>query len=211
MKKAEHFFTDEEKEKIRRAVARAEGRSSGEIVPMVIDRSGHYLQFALTGAILFTFLIAVIAAAVWPRITASQLLLGELFTFWLFFQLIQRTGRLWSWLIPDPLMDKVVARRAEEAFYEHRLHETRDKTGLLILLSLLERRVHLLADKGIHEKVPPQTWENLAGQISAGMKEGHSCQAFCDAIEACGNLLAQYFPKRTDDTDELSNRLRVGE
>lgn len=211
MKRAEDLFTEEQKEQIRQAVIDAERRSSGEIVPMVIDRSGNYLQFPLTGAILFTFLAALAGVALRPQTTAAQLLLVEVVTFWICFKIIEKTNRLWAWLIPDSLMEKAVARRAEEAFYEHRLHETQDKTGVLIFLSLLEHRVHLLADAGIHKKVPAETWENLVRQITAGMKEGHPFESLHHAVAACGNLLAEHFPKKPGDIDELPNQLRVGE
>lgn len=211
MKKAEDFFTTEQKEQIRQAVARAEARSAGEIVPMVVDQSGHYLQFALTGAIFFAFFVAVIWMTVQPRVTAPQILLIEFFAFWLSFFLIQRVSRIWSWLVPEALKDRVVRRRAEEAFYANRLHETREKSGVLILLSLMEHRVQLLADAGIHRRVPPETWERLVQQIASGMKEGHPFEALRGAIDACGRLLAEHFPKRPDDTDELPDHLRVGE
>jgi putative membrane protein len=209
MKKAGVLFTEEQKEKIRQAVIEAEARSSGEIVPMVIDQSGHYTQFPLTGSILFTFLVALVAAVFRPHISAAELLLVELATFWICFKIIERTDRLWAWLIPDSLMEKAVARRAEEAFYEQHLHETKEKTGVLIFLSLLEHRVHLLADTGIHTKVPAETWENLVQQITSGMKKGQPFEALHHAVGACGRLLAEHFPKNPDDTDELSNELRI--
>lgn len=211
MKKAEDFFTSEQKEQIRQAVIRAEARSSGEIVPMVVDQSGHYIQFALVGAIFSAFFVAVIWMSVQPRVTAPQILLIEFFVFWVSFFLIQRVNRLWSWLIPEALKDRVVRRRAEEAFYANRLHETREKSGVLILLSLMEHRVQILADAGIHRRVAPEIWERLVQQIASGVKEGHPFEALQGAIDACGQLLAEHFPRRPDDTDELPNQLRVGE
>lgn len=211
MKNAEDFFTADQKEQIRQAVARAEARSAGEIVPMVVDQSGHYLQFALTGAIFFTFFVAVIWMTVSPWATVPQILLIEFFTFWISFLLIQRVNLIWSWLIPEGLKDRVVRQRAEEAFFSNRLHETREKSGVLILLSLMEHRVQLLADAGIHQRVAPETWEKLVQQIASGVKEGHPFEALRGAIDACGQLLAERFPKRPDDTDELPNQLRVRE
>lgn len=209
MKKADAFFTAEEKERIRQAVVQAEARSSGEIVPMVVDQSGHYIQFALTGAIFFAFLAALIAMTLRPQVTAPQILLIELFSFWAAFFIIQRVGPLWAWLVPESLKERVVRRRAEESFYAHRLHETREKSGVLILLSLMEHRVELLADVGIHQRVPPERWERLVQQIASGIKAGHPVDALVQAIDACADLLAEHFPKRPDDTDELPNQLRI--
>lgn len=207
MTRAERFFSEEEKEKIKRAVAEAEARSSGEIVPMIVDQSGHYREFLLTGLILFTFLLALIWTAIRPQTSASRLLLLEMAAFWIVLIVTRETQPLWSRLIPESLKERVVRRRAEEAFYAHRLHETRNRTGVLILVSLLERRVQILADAGIHPKVPPETWERLANRITSGMKSGQTCASFIEAIDACGRLLAEHFPRRPDDTDELPDRL----
>ncbi|MFY9269680.1 MAG: TPM domain-containing protein [Candidatus Manganitrophaceae bacterium] len=211
MKTATKLFTEEEKERIRGAVAREEARSSGEIVPMVVDRSGHYMEFVLTGAILFTFLVAVVVTFFWHRATAPQILLVEFSIFWVSFSLIRRIRPIWSWLIPDSLKDQAVRRRAEEAFYEHRLHETRDKTGILIFLSLLEHRVELLADVGIQRRVPQERWDRLVSEIALQVKAGRSFEALTNAIESCGQLLTEHFPKTPSDFDELPDHLRIEE
>jgi putative membrane protein len=93
------------------------------------------------------------------------------------------------------------------AFTEHGLHYTRDHTGILILISLLEHRVQVLADRGINQKVAPGTWNEIVGMITAGIKSSQACDAFCKAIERCGEILAAHFPRQTDDRDELPNRL----
>jgi putative membrane protein len=75
------------------------------------------------------------------------------------------------------------------------------------LISLLEHRVQVLADRGINQKVAPGTWNEIVGIITAGIKSGQACDAFCKAIERCGEILAAHFPRQTDDRDELPNRL----
>ena len=93
------------------------------------------------------------------------------------------------------------------AFTEHGLHYTRDHTGILILVSLLEHRVEVLADRGINEKVPPGTWNEVVDIIVAGLKSRHAGDAFCKAVERCGEILATHFPRQADDRDELPNKL----
>ena len=93
------------------------------------------------------------------------------------------------------------------AFTEHVLHYTRDHTGILILVSLLEHRVEVLADRCINEKVPPGTWNEVVEIITAGLKSRHADDAFCKAVERCGEILATHFPRQADDRDELPNQL----
>jgi putative membrane protein len=101
-----------------------------------------------------------------------------------------------------------VTLRAEQAFYKHGLHNTKDRTGILILVSLLERRVHVLADKGINDRVPAGTWDGLVNGIIDGIRTGQATDAICAAIAECGALLAQDSPAGSgDNPNELPDRL----
>ncbi|HEY3167522.1 MAG TPA: TPM domain-containing protein, partial [Candidatus Binatia bacterium] len=93
------------------------------------------------------------------------------------------------------------------SFTEHGLHYTRDHTGILILVSLLERRVEVLADRGINAKVEAGIWQEIVKILTDGLKSNHACDAYCKAIERCGEILAAHFPRQSDDKDELPNRL----
>ncbi|MFK5927448.1 MAG: TPM domain-containing protein, partial [Desulfuromusa sp.] len=105
---------------------------------------------------------------------------------------------------PDELTAEV-KEKAQVSFLEQGLHETRDRTGILILISLFEHRVQVLADSGINAKVPEHTWEEMVATIINGLKTGDTCDAICQAVERCGQLLQEHFPRKNDDTDELPN------
>jgi len=86
--------------------------------------------------------------------------------------------------------------------------ETRERTGILLYVSLLEHRVEVLADRGIHERVEPGTWDGVVARVLDGIRTGRAEAGLVDAITHCGELLAQHFPVQPDDSDELPNRLR---
>jgi putative membrane protein len=65
----------------------------------------------------------------------------------------------------------------------------------------------VLADRGINAKVESGTWQEIVHIVTAGLKSGQACDAFCKAIERCGEILATHFPRAADDKDELPNRL----
>ena len=65
----------------------------------------------------------------------------------------------------------------------------------------------VLADKGINEKVQPGTWDEVVQILTNGLRSANACDAFCKAIERCGEILAQHFPRSPDDQDELANKL----
>jgi putative membrane protein len=100
-----------------------------------------------------------------------------------------------------------VERAAVARFYSEGLQGTRDATGVLIYISVLERRVWILGDRGINERLAPQVWQGFVADLVAGIKQGRQCEALCAAIEGIGALLQTHFPRKPDDRNELSNLL----
>ena len=70
--------------------------------------------------------------------------------------------------------------------------------------------VEVLADLGIHKICGQEYWEDQVRQMIRGLKSGKGCEAVCEAIRQIGGKLANNFPPRPDDTDELSNSVRFG-
>lgn len=205
MKSANEFFTPEEQKKIEAAVTAAESKTSGEIVPMVVDESYEYPHAELIGSgtlAMATGLLvswAVGGESIWWFLPVF--LLG----FFVFQQLIRRFPDFKRKLIRPEELTAEVKEKALVSFLEQGLHETRDRTGILILISLFEHRVQVLADSGINAKVPEKTWDEIVAMITGGLKSGQACSATCLAIERCGELLQEHFPRKQDDTDELPN------
>ncbi|MBW2690246.1 MAG: hypothetical protein JRC99_10005 [Deltaproteobacteria bacterium] len=202
---AKELFNEDEIKRIESAVQQAEKRSSGEIVPMIVDESYDYPRAEILGAGLFS-----LAAAV----SLSWAFFGEsLWHFlWLFalcyfpFKcLIRSFPALRRRLIHPDEISAEVEEKAVVSFLEQGLHHTRDETGILILLSLFERRVHVLADRGINDVVPANSWDGIVQTITDGIHRGDTCNSLCAAIDNCGQLLEEHFPVKSDDTNELPN------
>jgi len=203
MQQAKNYFTAEEQQRIRAAVAAAEARTSGEIVPQLIDASFDYPRAETFGAGFFALGSAVLASwwfghsSVW--VFLPLFLLGYLPCKWL----IRSLPGLHRRLIHPREMAAEVEEKAILSFFELGVHKTRDRTGILILISLFERRVQLLADEGINAKVAPETWAEIVRIITAGLHDGKPCDALCGAINRCADILEQHFPRRDDDSNEL--------
>jgi putative membrane protein len=208
-------FSGEDLDKIRNAVRAAESRTRGEIVPMIVPASARYRDVGYrvglaAGLLVLTTLITIDSEWMpwgWHAANAGWLLLAVVGAY----ALGQWAGtfpiviRLFT---PAERMAMKVRLRAEQAFYQHGLHKTRDRTGILILVSLLEQRVHVLADKGINERVPPGTWDRIVAGIIDGIRAGRPTDSLCDAIARCGDVLARFCPAGPgDNPDELSNEL----
>jgi putative membrane protein len=202
---AKTFFTEEERKRIEQAVNAVEKRTSGEIVPLVVDASYDYPRAEILGAGLFSLASAVFLTwlfggeSVWVFLPLFFLL------YFPFKWMIRLCPSLRRRLIHPAEIDAEVEEKALVSFLEGGLHRTRDETGILILISLFERRVYVLADRGINAVVPADTWDEIVHTVTEGIHEGKTCEALCTAIGRCGELLEGPFPVREGDTDELPN------
>jgi putative membrane protein len=107
--------------------------------------------------------------------------------------------------------EDTVRLRAVRAFYEKGLYKTKKNTGVLFFLSLLEKKVWVLADKGIYEKIEQETLNKFARIVSQGIKDGRACDALCESMKKAGELLSRYFPITPDDIDELPDEVMTDE
>jgi len=229
--KAAVFFSEEENARIRSAVEKAEANTSGEIVAMVVDHSNSYREAEILGAVLtaafFGFLVEIaiqfgffwVSAAGWDSgagLDAERVLYGvSLWTYIplvliLFFPirlLFRKYERLKLPFVSRKRIDEAVRERSVRAFFEKGLYRTKDETGILIFLSLLEHKVWILADRGIDSKIPHEQWTGLAQELSLGMREQRACAALCSVIGSCGEALASHFPRKSDDTNELADHV----
>src|SRR5258706_2577760 len=204
--KAEIFFTEAQKNPIRQGSVNTQPKTAGEIVPMIVTSSARYTEVELLGVIIGLFL-GMIAEGIWSDPWGSPFLnlwpvVGALLGF-----LLCRIPAVKRFFTPKNRIAQAVHVTCLAAFTEQGLHYTRGHTGILLLVSLLERRVQVLADRGINEKVSPGTWDEVTKILTAGLKSSHACDAFCQAISRCRQVLAGHFPHNADDKDELPNRL----
>jgi putative membrane protein len=115
-------------------------------------------------------------------------------------------------LAGQAVMELRVRRRAGVAFLGEEVFATRDRTGILLFLSLFEHRVVVLGDAGINARVEQAEWEGIVQTVVEGIHAGRPGPAVAAAVRECGALLARHgVVCRVDDTDELGNVLRQGE
>lgn len=199
--------------------------TSGEIVPLVVQRSGNYdslqpratLLGALLGGVLgliglvlqlpsadsydaITLNLEFLLSAVAP-VLIGGFGLGLLST---------KSSALLRLILPPEAIDDALRARAQRAFLEHELFNTRDRTGILIMVSLDEHRVTVLADSGINQKVENSTWDECVDLVLTGIKAGQFGEGMANAIRRCGDIVTDAgFTIKDDDINELSDSLKV--
>lgn len=209
--KSERFFTAEEKERLKTATRKVESRTIGEIAVMVVDHSDHYMEAEVLGSVLLGSLLSLILtvlffdSSLWLYIPLSFI-----FFFPCWFLFIKVEGLKKSF-IGIRRKEEAVRLRAERAFFERGLYRTKKNTGVLFFVSLLERKVWVLADKGIYKKMDQETLNRFANEVSRGIKEGRAYDALSQAIQEIGVYLAKHFPITPDDTNELPDDVMTEE
>ncbi len=98
---------------------------------------------------------------------------------------------------------------AEKEFFKLGIHNTRDKTGILIFILLEGRKFFILADSGINEKVDQNIWDSVKDQMQIMFLKGEFCKGILHGVDEVGKILSKYFPIKPDDTNELSDRVRI--
>lgn len=213
----DRYFSESDLLAIREATTAAETRTGGEIVPYIVERALEKGAAGWRGATIGALAAALAAGLVnvigqywggsgiwWITLPA---LAGAGFGY-----LIGGLDAFSRWLIPDDYLERAVRIRAEAAFVEEEVFDTRDRTGILVFLALAEHRAVILADAGINRSVPEGTWQAVVDELVAGIKAGRAADAMKEAVVRCGEVLVEHeVALRPDDTDELSDAPRVRE
>lgn len=96
--------------------------------------------------------------------------------------------------------------RAIELFSRLRIWDTEQNAGVLVYLLLADKRVEIVADRGIHARVGATAWEAICGAMQREFAAGRFEQGVVTGVRAISDLLATHFPPRADNPDELPNR-----
>ncbi len=206
-----------ELDRIKEAVRKAEGVTSGEIVPYLVASSDEYEEVRFKSTVLFMLaplLILGIMSYGWLlpfHITLLEVVIAVLASGILGYFLPVIFAPFKRLLIPDRRLRNAVAHRALEAFLEQEVFSTENRTGILIFISRFEHMVEVIGDSGINEKVDPEQWDEVVGLIIQGIKNQEPAEGIIRGIEKCGELLsAAGVHKPPDNPNELSDDLRMG-
>ncbi len=206
----ENMFSIKNRNKISEAIRKAESKTSGEIVPVFVAASDDYDFFA--------HWLALIGLMIGSGV--GVYLFGKLpFLGWITFFSLQGGGWIlgwflgqWGWFIRLSLGQKrftnIVHEAALASFFRNGLHRTKDRTGVLIYISELEHRVEILADEGIHQKLPQNFWQEEVQKLARSIRSDSIAEVLPVVIDEIGQKLSEHFPKTSTDTNEISDSLR---
>lgn len=225
-------LTDEAHGRITAAIAAAEARTSGEIFCVMARRVSSYhdvsLGWAAAAALILPLGLIPLGfqpdwvpgmADSWEaaHLASRDLSIGHALgayaviqaVLFLVVYLITRLPAVTRWATPRAIRRARVRDAALQQFLAHGLHVTEARTGVLIFAALSDHQVEVVADRGIHGQVDPSIWGDAAEALSQGLKRDDPAAGFEAAIGLCGEVLAQHFPPKAANRNEVADRLVV--
>ena len=180
--------------RIEAALLEARKGSSAEVAVVVVRASDPYRGAGWRLGLLLALVGSFGLASFVPEATLATLLGVQALGF-VAGHALARLGAVRRRLVSQRLAEVSVERRARRAFAETGLLRDPQRAGLLLFLSLLERRVVLLADEGVEDRLPGgEPWQELIEPIVAAMRAGRAAEGLVQAVESAGGLLARHVP-----------------
>ncbi|MEM7410198.1 MAG: hypothetical protein AAF430_08200 [Myxococcota bacterium] len=193
------------RERLEATIHEVERATEGELIVVVVPACDAYADVGWRVGVTFALLAYLGVAIAFPPqpfwlylgVQGLALALGHA---------LARLAPLRRLLLPGPWVEHRLAQRARRAFTEHGLARTRRQTGILVLVSLLERRVIVLGDAGINAVLDPdESWQQVVDLAVKGLHAGQPVDGLDTALRRCGEILARHFPAPTPREDQLPN------
>lgn len=216
-------FSQQDYDDIKAAVKSAEKKTSGEIALALTAESSSYAFWELLCSVIVTLVLLV---SLFPLANQIYAWLGRIFwgpepwylaAFYcivcalivVILYAVFNIPAIDNLIIPLPVKNASVSARAIRCFAQSGVYCTKEHSGILIYVSYFEKQVRIIADKGISEKITQDLWNLIADEMAENLSRGNVKDAFINAVNRCGVLLAENFPAEENNPDELPDGLVI--
>lgn len=187
----------------------AEEKTRAELIPMVVTKSDAYPAAHFRCAVLMSFIFTI-------ALYLSPLdILNPIYFIWIqipgfiigyFLANIDFIARFF---VTNKEMEEEVHQRAVEAFFEHNLHSTDEHVGVLFFVSRFERKVKIISDIGIRQKINDDQWQTIIDTFKQEARQTTYIEALKLAIPRVGDILSKNFPSSGKNKNEINNHIIV--
>jgi putative membrane protein len=202
-------FDTRAQERVHDALMAAEAKTVGEIVPVVVERSDGHPNADWLSALTFLLVGSALLEGWLPWHAPHWLILCQLALGAIGFGLSRALPGWKRMFVSETRATEMASEQATQEFHRLQLHQTHARTGVLLFVSLFERRVIVLGDIGIHAKVGDELWAATRDAILEGAAQGRLEAGLVQGIERCGGQLERHFPWVHGDRNEIPDRVVV--
>jgi putative membrane protein len=192
--------------RVEAAVAEAERRTAAEFAVVLARAADGYAAFSTLAAAAVALVAGGISLVVWPDIDAT-LLFAIVAGLFVVLGFILHLRPIAHRLVPASVKEAHAKRLALVQFAAHVQGRTHGRVGVLLFVSLAERTVEILVERGIADVVPATAWQGIVDKLVAEIAAGRLADGLIGAIDAAAALLAPHFPRRAEDRNEIPDRL----
>ena len=203
-------LTDLEKEKITAAIRAVEDASEGELVTVITPRSDDYWYIPSLCASLIALLVSAVAAYFGLIQSASVLVMSQ-FMMFVFLAVVFRWPPLMMKVIPRSVKHHRAMLKARALFELEGVHLTRGRNGIMLYVSVAEKYVEVIGDRGISQHVSEAQWQEIVSGFTDHVRRGEVCQGYLTAIAHCGELLKRYCPETGSSAEDVGESGEDGE
>ncbi len=204
---ADEIISPEDRLRVRAAVRDAEEKTRGEIFVVVARQSDDYRIIPIVWATLAALVVPA-PLIFGTNLPASVIYAIQLAVF-VVLAVVLSLPAVKAWVVPGGVKQGRTRALAIEMFLAHGLHTTETRTGVLIFVSLAEKRAEIVVDTGIDGHVAQDTWDAAMAALIAEVRAGRLADGLIAAVSATGAELARHFPRLPGDRDELPNDLVI--
>ena len=199
------FLDDDARAAFKRAIESIEAQSATEVVVAVRRRSYGYRQVNVTIGMLVAF--AGLAAMLFANHTfaLTSILIDPFVVGGVAGAVVELLPAVKRLLSPRAMRQREVLRAARATFVERGVHRTRDRSGILVYISWLEREVAVIGDAGIERALPAEIHADAVRSLTAAIASGGA--AVARQLERFAPALAAAMPPRDDDVNELPDAI----
>jgi putative membrane protein len=198
-------ISTQDRQRIAKAIHAAEAKTSGEIVCVLAQTSSDAtalpILIAAVGALAVPWLLVAFTAMSVYRILSLQAVVFLVAAVVLCLPAVRVA------LMPRAARRAVAHRAAAQQFVTRGIARKKERTGILIFVSLAERYARIIADEGIASRVPQSEWQGAVDTLITHMRDGRIADGFITAVGVCGDVLAANFPRTETSRDEMPDRI----
>jgi putative membrane protein len=199
------LVSDTDKQRIADAIRAAEQKTSGEIFCVIARHSGSYRLVPVAWAAAVALFVPL-PLIEFTEASVEAIYMIQLSAF-IAVSLILAHPKMRVRAVPKLARLERAQRAAMRQFLAQGMQNTKDRTGVLIFVSVAERYAAIIADEGINAKVDQSVWDGAMADLITAIKEKRAADGLAAAVERCGAVLAEHFPAKPGDKNEIPNKL----
>jgi putative membrane protein len=191
---------------LEKMVEEFESGTSAELVVVLAHRSESYADVPYKAGGILAFLAIVMLIYLPIDFPAEMLLVDTLLAFALGFAAGRFSADLTRLLTSRKRRTAAVQRAAQAAFVERGVSLTKERSGVLLYLSWLERGLRLIPDVGVTRCVPRAVWNTAAKSLLTSPLEKEFPETLLEGMRPLAAVFAEHMPPGAENPDEISNR-----